>query len=94
MPADETALPRIEEELESSLESARRLLDSLAQRLQIKRAARNAADSVQRAAHYVQGQSVKDLAAGVERFIRQRPGPALLIAVAAGFVVGRALSRK
>ena len=91
MAADETALPRIEEELERSRQSAGLLLDSLAQKLGIDRAAHNARNRIERAASYVQSHSMKDLATGIGRFVRQRPGYSLCIAVAAGYLVGRAL---
>jgi ElaB/YqjD/DUF883 family membrane-anchored ribosome-binding protein len=81
----------IDPEVEKSRESADRLLDTLAQKLRIKRAVRNCASSMQRAAHYVQGSSLKDAFTAVDEFVRQRPAPSLLIAVAAGFVVGRIL---
>jgi len=91
MAADEKTLPPFEQELERSRESASRLLDALAQKLRVKRAAENAAYRVQRAAHYVQSISVKDMAAGMERWVRQSPGRSLAIAAVAGFLVGRAL---
>jgi len=91
MAADETALPRIEEELEQSRQSAGLLLDSLAQKLGIDRAAHNARNRIERAASYVHSHSMRDLATGIGRFVRQRPGPSLCIAVAAGYLVGRAL---
>ena len=91
MAGDETALPRIDEELEKSRESAARLLDSLAQKLRFPGAVRHAATGIERAAHYVQVHSVKDVATGIGRLVRRRPAPTLLLAVIAGFLVGRAL---
>lgn len=79
------------QEVEKSRESAARLLDSLAQKVGANRAVRSAASGVQRAAHYVQAHSVKDVASGIERAVRRRPAAAIAAAVIAGFLVGRAL---
>jgi hypothetical protein len=78
------------DEVERSRESAARLLDSLAQKIGASRAVRNATSGVRRAAHYVQAHSVKDMALGIERAVRSRPAPALVVAVVAGFLAGRA----
>lgn len=78
-------------EVERSRESAARLLESLAQKVGGSRAMRTAAGGVERAAHYVQAHSVKDVAAGIERAVRSRPASAMAIAVVAGFLIGRAL---
>jgi hypothetical protein len=78
-------------EVERSKQSAARLLETLAQRVGGHRAVRTAASQVQRAAHYVQTTSPKDVAAGIERALRSRPASALAIAAVAGFLVGRAL---
>ncbi len=94
MAPDESTLqtPReIEREIEKSRESTARLLDSFAQKLRLRGAVRNAATGVQRAAHYVQVHSVKDVATGIERVVRHRPAVSVLAAVLAGFLVGRAL---
>jgi len=79
------------QEVEKSRESAARLLESLAERIGANRAVRSAATGVQRAAHYVQAHSVKDVATGIERVVRRRPAAAIVVAVVAGFLVGRAL---
>jgi ElaB/YqjD/DUF883 family membrane-anchored ribosome-binding protein len=78
-------------EVERSRESAARLLDSLAQKVGSSSAVRRAASEVQRAAHYVQAHSVKDLAAGVDKAVRSRPAAAMAIAVVCGFLAGRVL---
>lgn len=78
-------------ELDKSRESAARLLESLAQKLGATPVVRSAAGGVQRAAHYVQAHSVNDVLDGIERAARRRPVAAIGIAVAAGFLVGRAL---
>jgi ElaB/YqjD/DUF883 family membrane-anchored ribosome-binding protein len=78
-------------ELDQSRESAARLLESLAQKIGATPVVRSAADHVQRAAHYVQAHSVKDVLSGIERAARRRPVAAIGIAVIAGFLVGRAI---
>lgn len=78
-------------EVEKSRESASRLLDSLAQKVGGNRAVRRAASDVQRAAHYVQAHSVKEVATEIERAVRSRPASAMAVAVVAGFLVGRVL---
>lgn len=78
-------------ELEKSRESAARLLESLAQKIGAAPVVRTAADGVQRAAHYVQAHSVKDVLNGIERAARRRPAATIAIAVVAGFLVGRAI---
>ena len=93
--ADETVSARnayeLQAEVEKSRESAARLLDTLAQKIGAHRAVRTAASSVQRAAHYVQAHSVKDMATGLEEAVRSRPAVSIAIAAVAGFLVGRAL---
>jgi ElaB/YqjD/DUF883 family membrane-anchored ribosome-binding protein len=91
MAADESGLLPIERELENSQELASRLLDNLAQKLRVRRAAHHAAAGVQRAARYVQIHSLRDMASAVERVVHQRPAVSLMVAAAAGFLVGCAL---
>jgi ElaB/YqjD/DUF883 family membrane-anchored ribosome-binding protein len=78
-------------EVEKSRESAARLLETLSDKIGANRAVRSAASGVQRAAHYVQAHSVKDVATGLEKAARSRPVAAIAIAVVAGFLFGRAL---
>ncbi len=82
----------LQSELEQSRESAARLMDNLARKIGASRAVRNAANGVQRAAHYVQDHGLRDVAAGIDRAVRGRPATSVLIAVVAGFLVGRALT--
>ncbi len=81
----------LQSDLEKSRESAERLLENLARKIGASRAVRNAANSVQRAARYVHVHSARDLTAGIERLVRRRPGYAIAFAIAAGFLVGRAV---
>jgi hypothetical protein len=78
-------------DLEKSRESAARLLESLAQKIGTAPVVRSAAENVQRAAHYVQDHSVRDIFTGIDRAARRRPVAAIGIAVVAGFLVGRAI---
>jgi ElaB/YqjD/DUF883 family membrane-anchored ribosome-binding protein len=94
MPADPYALPRVDPEVEHSRETAARLMDAFARKLRRNPAMRNAANKVERAAHYVQIHSWEEMAAEVERFARRKPVAALSVAAALGFVVGRVLGRK
>ena len=71
-------------EMEKSRESAARLLETFAQKIGAHRAMRGAAQ-------YVQAQSVKDVATGIEKAVRRSPASAMALAVVAGFLVGRAL---
>ena len=93
--ADETISARnayeLQAEVEKSRESAARLLDTLAQKVGANRAVRTAASKVQRAAHYVQAHSVKDVANGLGEAVRSQPAVSIAIAAVAGFLVGRAL---
>ena len=93
--ADETVSARnayeLQAEVEKSRESAARLLDTLAHKVGAHRAVRTAASSVQRAAHYVQAHSLKDVATELEEAARSRPVASLAIAAIAGFLIGRAI---
>jgi ElaB/YqjD/DUF883 family membrane-anchored ribosome-binding protein len=93
----------IHNEIERQRQSSARLLDNFAAKLGAVAsrggrtaggAVRYAADNVQRAAHYVQGDSLKETAREIERFIRRRPAPSLIVAAAAGFLLGRALGSR
>jgi len=74
-------------DLDRSRQSAAVLLDKFARKL----GSSPVASGVQKAAQYVQAHTVEEMAAGVERTIRKRPAVAIAVAVAAGFLVGRAL---
>ena len=91
--ADETIRTRQEMlvELERSREHSARLLDALAQRIGAKRAVRGATNRIERAAHYVQVHSMKDVVTGFDRIIRRRPASSIAVAVLAGFILGRTL---
>ena len=56
-------------------------------------AAHTAADATGTAADYVRSNGIKDMAADVQRIVKNNPGPALLAAAALGFLLARTLSR-
>ena len=55
--------------------------------------ARATADRLGRSAEYVRTHDATRMRADVESFVKSNPGPALAIAAAFGFLLGRALSR-
>lgn len=72
----------LESELERSRESAGRLLESLAQKVGGIPAVRGAAD-------YWQGHSAREIAGDVNRAVRRSPVPAIVVALVAGYLLGR-----
>jgi ElaB/YqjD/DUF883 family membrane-anchored ribosome-binding protein len=78
-------------ELEQSRESAARLLDALARKLGTVGGMRGAACRAGRAARYVHDHSVRDMVAGIDRFVRRYPVPSAALAVVAGFLAGRVI---
>jgi ElaB/YqjD/DUF883 family membrane-anchored ribosome-binding protein len=94
MSGDRPVLPRVDAEVEQSRQSAARLLENLRRKLRRNLAVRNAAYGVERAARYVRGRSLRRGAAAAKRFIRREPVVALSVALAAGFLLGRAIGRK
>jgi ElaB/YqjD/DUF883 family membrane-anchored ribosome-binding protein len=58
-----------------------------------KEFAQAAADRLSTTADYMRTHDAKDIMADVETVVKNNPGPALLIAAAFGFMVGRALTR-
>jgi ElaB/YqjD/DUF883 family membrane-anchored ribosome-binding protein len=56
-------------------------------------AARSAADALASSAHYVREHEARDMLDDAMEVVKSNPGPALLGAVALGFLIGRALSR-
>jgi len=74
-------------ELERSRESSARLLYNLGQKIAASRTVRSAAAGVQHAADYVHEHGWRGMASGVGRAVRKRPGTAIMIAAAAGFLL-------
>ena len=59
----------------------------------VRNVARATADRLSTGADYVRSHDVKRVMADVETFVKSNPGPALAVAAAFGFLLGRALSR-
>ena len=59
----------------------------------VKELASAAADRLSTTAEYVRSHDAKRMMADVETVVKNNPGPALLVAAAFGFVLGRALTR-
>src|SRR5262245_65833941 len=59
----------------------------------VKEFARTAADRLSSTADYVRSHDAASMMADVETTVRNNPGPALLVAAAVGFMVGRAFAR-
>jgi hypothetical protein len=104
-PIDRTGTPdempvAISAEIEKQRQSSARLLRDFADTLQrtartlpskAGRSAGRAATQLQISARYVQRQYLRGMAGGLSRTASRHPVPALLVAAAAGYVVGRAL---
>jgi ElaB/YqjD/DUF883 family membrane-anchored ribosome-binding protein len=59
----------------------------------VRNAARATADRLGTSAEYVRTHDARRMLADVESFVKSNPGPALAVATAFGFLLGRALSR-
>jgi ElaB/YqjD/DUF883 family membrane-anchored ribosome-binding protein len=59
----------------------------------VRNAARATADRLSSSADYVRSHDAKRMMADVETLVKSNPGPALAVAAAFGFLLGRALSR-
>ena len=59
----------------------------------IRSFARATADRLSTGADYVRSHDAKRMMADVETFVKSNPAPALVVAAAFGFLLGRALSR-
>ncbi len=59
----------------------------------VRNFARATADRLGTTADYVRTHDAKRMMGDVETFVKSNPGPALAVAVAFGFLLGRALSR-
>ncbi len=92
---DETSPGRgtddLQSELAQSREVAARLMDNLARKIGASRPVRSAANGVQRAAHFMHGREWKGVTAGIARCVQGRPAASILVALVAGFLIGRAL---
>ena len=60
----------------------------------VRNVARATADHLGSGAEYVRTHDTKRMITDVESFVKSNPGPALAVAAAFGFLLGRALSRE
>ncbi len=81
----------LQSELAQSREAATRLMDNLARRIGASRTVQNAASGLERAAHFMHERDWKDVGDAITKAVRGRPGTSILLAVVAGFLIGRTL---
>lgn len=90
-------------ELEKQRQSSARLMDDFAHAIRSSAgtvrekagtSAAWAAREARQAAHYVQDRYLREWSIGVGRFVRRHPAPALIVLLAAGYALGRALRRR
>ncbi len=77
-----------------ALESAASTIHEKAENLPggetVKNVAHSAAEKLESTAGYIREHDVKAMLSDVEEMVKRNPGPSLLIAVALGFLIGRA----
>ncbi len=56
----------------------------------VKSVAHSAAETLESTAGYIREHDVKAMLSDVEEIVKRNPGPSLLVAVAIGFLIGRA----
>ena len=81
------------ERLEGAASTVRERADQLPGGPKVKEFATAAADRLSGTADYVRTHDATRMRADVERLVKNNPGPALVVAAAFGFLLGRALSR-
>ncbi len=90
-------------ELEKQRQSSARLRDDFARAIRSSAgtarekagaSAAWAAREARQAVHYVQDRYLREWSIGLGRFIRRHPAPAVIVLVAAGYALGRALRRR
>ena len=95
---------RAEEKIDERRGAAAEGLDSAADRLhqkadrlpggdKVSSAAHTTADALASTADYIRDRDLRGMVADVQSLVRRNPGPALLTAVALGFLVARTFSR-
>jgi ElaB/YqjD/DUF883 family membrane-anchored ribosome-binding protein len=80
--------------LDSAASAIRDRADALPGGEGVRHFARRAADRLGNSADYVRTGDPGQIVADAGRFIKNNPGPALMVAAAFGFIVGRALPRE
>lgn len=81
------------EGLDSAASTIHERADDLPGGAKVQEFAHAAADRMSTSADYVRSHDVQRMVSDVERVVRNNPGPALAIAAAFGFILGRALTR-
>ena len=81
------------DQLEGAASAIGEQADTLPGGRRVKEFAQAAADRLSSGADYVRSHDARRMMTDVETAVRKNPGPALLIAAAVGFVLGRALVR-
>jgi len=79
--------------LESAVSAVQERVGELPGGQGVKEFASAAADRLSTTAEYMRTHDAKRMMADVETVVKNNPGPALLVAAAFGFVLGRALTR-
>jgi ElaB/YqjD/DUF883 family membrane-anchored ribosome-binding protein len=79
--------------LESAASTVHERADQLPGGPKVKEFAHAAADRLSTTADYVRSRDAARMMADVEGLVKNNPGPALVVAAAFGFLLGRALSR-
>jgi ElaB/YqjD/DUF883 family membrane-anchored ribosome-binding protein len=80
--------------LETAASSLHEKADSIPGGENVTRMAHTAADKLSTTADYVRQHDVNSMMADVQELVKKNPGPALLVAAAAGYLVARAVSSR
>jgi len=87
------ARPVVAERLETAASTIEERAERVPGGQKVKEFAQAAADSLSTTADYVRSHDARRMITDVETVVRNNPGPALLIAAAVGFMLGRAVVR-
>lgn len=79
--------------LDNAASFARDKADTLPGGPRVRQFAHNAADTLGQTAGYVRDRDFQGMMTDAEDVVRRNPGPALLVAAAVGFMLGRSLAR-
>jgi ElaB/YqjD/DUF883 family membrane-anchored ribosome-binding protein len=79
--------------LNSAADAVHSRVDSIPGGARVQQFARRAADGLSGTADYVRSHDAQHMVSDVEEVVKKNPGPALLVAAAFGFLIGRAMSR-
>lgn len=80
--------------LDSAASYTRDKADALPGGPRVRQFAHNAADTLGSTAGYVRDRDLQGMMSDAEALVKRNPGPALLVAAAFGFMLGRTLSRE